>query len=158
MTVTVFVWRAHLNRKEGFGAGHASLLVNHDYISWWPTPAGGPSPSRFGNALSSMHLRHKMSQDIKEEFGQAAFVSAPLRGLDEPRMERWAAALRTGIGQKKEFEQIDHYKLFSSNCAGLVLRGLLVGKNMEKGLLAFVMKLSAPLPRDCEYAARLLGG
>jgi hypothetical protein len=156
VAVIVFVRRARVvaTPKLDMSPGHASILINQKYVSWWPQ--GHNLPQSFNSGA----LHHKMSQDIKAEYGEhAAFTSAPLKGVDEKRMEKWAdVALQIGPTMRTEFERITNYKLLSTNCAGIVLRALLVGTGLDNHLTSFVMNLSVPLPRDCEIAAKLLGG
>ena len=54
------------------------FLINQKYVSWWP------QGHNLQQSFNSCALHHKMSQDVKAEYGErAAFTSAPLKGVHE---------------------------------------------------------------------------
>jgi hypothetical protein len=66
MTITVYVW--HERTRPELAPGHA-------YISWWP------QKHALREAICSPALHHKMSEDIRGEYGLPNFVSAPIPNL-----------------------------------------------------------------------------
>jgi hypothetical protein len=146
MSVTVFVWEPIPT------VGHASILVGNTYVSWWP------KKHALKEALKSTALHHRMSEDVEAEGRLPDYVSPPLKGLDEERMERWAKfILAHGPSGKLEFEAIEDYKLFSQNCAGLVVRALLIGSRRDGGILQYLGGF-IPQPLDCEMIAKWISG
>jgi len=93
--IRVHVWN-FLGSSQAWG--HASLHINHEYISWWP---GGenrhPKLTNGVPVYSVAHIQgqtykddqHLEARDPKGEIPQPPDHTIPLNGLDEKRILTW---------------------------------------------------------------------
>jgi hypothetical protein len=128
--VDIFVWEMFKT-----GVGHASMFVHGNdgkaYISWWPAPGSGVKRAIHG--MYSHGLVHSIHTD-KEEDGVPDWCSKPLQDLDEKAIIEWwkqiapSPNLHTGT----ESAKVGNYVFLTNNCAGTVVRALLMGASPEK--------------------------
>jgi hypothetical protein len=84
--VTVYVWNF---RGKSEAWGHASMLVDRTYISWWPETPGQVPSKIHRNIYTSSPIRNRTyNQDVTAE-GQAPDHSIRIEGLDETAIKDW---------------------------------------------------------------------
>jgi len=128
--ITVFVWS--MGRTDP--AGHASMQVGTDYISWFPehfrSDVGLHVGMRQGIRWGGPSYANSMQEDLAIKGRRPDYASAPIRCLNEDKIRKWwttIAPKNNTCRLSYSKEENTHYDLARLNCSTIVLRGLLVG-------------------------------
>lgn|SRR5262249_415368 len=122
--LTVFVW---MFRGKDVAWGHASLLVDQTYMSWWPE-GRNRIRSKVSDQVYSVHpIRNRtFLGDVSDE-GQQPDHRLVINGLDEKRIKDWWQSFgltRDGVlyqGPMLSWETL------AQNCSTVAARGLSIG-------------------------------
>jgi hypothetical protein len=122
--VTVFIWDF---RGSDVAWGHASLLVDQTYMSWWPE-GQNRERSKISDQIYSVHpIRDRRFSDDTAAEGGPPKHRVEIRGLNEARMKDWWQSfglMRDGVlyqGPMLPWETL------AQNCSTVAARGLSVG-------------------------------
>ena len=108
---------------EGQNVGHASMLVQSTYVSWWPDTRVGKK-----NAASALSpIRNKSyASDVADE-GKTPTNTVTLNGLDEAKILGWWASFGLVQNGQELSGPLPPYVLLTQNCSTVVARGLMIG-------------------------------
>jgi hypothetical protein len=129
--ITVFVW--NMLERSGHRAGHAALLVQRTYISWWPEDRSDSihwfRGGRFAS-FSAPSFNHTIKEDKIAEGRLPSYASPPIRCLNEQKILSWWENIRPKNNSCKisydENENIA-YDLTRMSCATIVYKALVAG-------------------------------
>ena len=122
--VTVFIWNF---RGSDVARGHASLLVDRTYISWWPEGSDRIA-SKLSHRLYSVYpIRHRLlSDDIAAERSQPDHL-IDIAGLDEIRIKEWWQSFGLTRDGLLDAGPMLPWETIAQNCSTVAARGLSVG-------------------------------
>jgi hypothetical protein len=122
--LTAFIWEF---RGKSVAWGHASLLVDATYVSWWPE-GRGRIPSKVSNQVYSVSpIRNRtLAQDIQAEQQQPDHRIL-LDGLDEMAIKNWWQSF--GLTRDGQLYQgpLQPWETLAQNCSTVAARGLSIG-------------------------------
>jgi len=122
--LTVFVWNF---RGKDVAWGHASLLVDQTYMSWWPEGRNRIA-SKVSNRIYSVHpVRNRLlSDDIAAEKYQPDHRLV-IHGLDEKKIKDWWQSF--GLSRDGLLYQgpMLPWETLVQNCSTVAARGLSIG-------------------------------
>ena len=122
--VIVYVWDF---RGKAEAWGHASMLVDNTYVSWWPEKPG-QLPSKVHNNIYASHpFRNRTySEDVRDE-GEPPNHIIRINGLNEKTIKDWWQSFgltRDGLIYQGPLQTWDTLK---RNCSNVVATGLKKG-------------------------------
>lgn len=122
--VTVYIW---MFRGKDVAWGHASLLVDQTYISWWPEDDGRIS-SKVSEQIYTVHpiYNRKFVDDVADE-GQQPDHRLMISGLDEGKIKDWwqlFGLTRDGVLYEGPLLP---WQTLKQNCSTIAARGLSIG-------------------------------
>jgi hypothetical protein len=122
--LTVFIWQY---RGKSIAWGHASLLVDQTYMSWWPE-ARGRIHSKISNKIYTANpiRNRKLNDDVADE-GQHADYQMRIDGLDERAIKDWWQSF--GLTRDGQLYQgpLLPWETLAQNCSTVAARGLSIG-------------------------------
>lgn len=122
--ITVYVW-SFRGKNEAWG--HASLLVGHTYISWWPQQPGQVPSKIHANIYASHPFRNRTyASDVSAE-GQSPDNTVQLDGLNESAITDWWQSfglVRDGIELQGP---LPAWQTLNQNCSNVVAMALQIG-------------------------------
>ena len=122
--LTVFIWQF---RGKAVAWGHASLLVDRTYMSWWPE-GRGRIHSKISSQIYTAHpFRDRtFEQDVAAE-GQRPDHEVQINGLDESAIKDWWQGF--GLTRDGVFYQgpLQPWETLAQNCSTVAARGLSAG-------------------------------
>jgi len=150
--LTVFIWDF---RGKDVAWGHASVLVNRTYMSWWPEGRNRLRSKVHPNIYSAGPFRdRKFAEDVEAE-GQQPDQSIELAGLDEGAIEDWWQSFGlTGDGVLY-YGPLLNWETLTLNCSTVAAHALTVGggKNFASWTKVWNVVWT---PRDVLHYARAI--
>jgi len=122
--VTVYIWTF---RGKDVAWGHASLLVNGTYMSWWPEGNGRIASKIHGQVYSVSPIRNRTLDDDVYDEGQDPDHTIVIHGLDERKIKDWWQSFGlTREGVLYEGPLLP-WSTLKQNCSTVVARALSIG-------------------------------
>ena len=122
--LTVFIWTF---RGKDVAWGHASLLVDHTYMSWWPEGRNRIA-SKVSDRVYSVHpIRNRQFADDVDAEQSYPDCRIPVKGLDEAKIKDWWQSLgltRDGVLFNGPMLP---WATLQQNCSTVAARGLSIG-------------------------------
>ena len=112
--ITVYVWNY---RGKNVAWGHASMLVNKTYVSWWPQ--GQDREKIVGDIYSVRPIPNRTYADDKQDEGQGADHQIVIKGLAEPKIIKWWNHLKSNPASR--------WTTLGQNCSTTVANALCHG-------------------------------
>ena len=123
--LTVYIWKY---RGSKTAWGHASLLVDQTYMSWWPEPEDRISSKVHPNIYTVGAIRARsFDDDVRDEDDLQPDHAIQLHGLDENAIKDWWQSfglVRDGVLYQGPLLPWETLKL---NCAAVTAHGLTIG-------------------------------
>jgi hypothetical protein len=117
--INVYVWLPKQIESQK-NVGHASILVNGTYISWWPDEAAG-----LGRDFHPIRNKNFQS-DIQDEGCQPDWTIT-LAGLNETEILNWWQMFGLTLGNTVFEGPLPPYNLATQNCSTVVAMALKKG-------------------------------
>lgn len=121
---TVYVW-SFRGKREAWG--HASMLVDATYMSWWPESPGQVPSGIHPNIYASHPFRNRSFEEDTKAEGYPPDNVIELTGLNETAIKDWWQSFgltRDGVQYQGPLEP---WKTLGQNCSTVVARGLSIG-------------------------------
>ena len=121
--INVYIWEF---RGKNEAWGHASLLCDNTYISWWPQ-IPGQVPSKIQNIYTSHPYRNRSFQDDVRDERQQPDHTIPISGLDETAIKDWWARFGLVRDTTELIGPLPPWSTLSQNCSTIVATALQKG-------------------------------
>ena len=123
--VTVFIW---MFRGKNVAWGHAALLVDQTYMSWWPE-GRGRIRSKVSDQLYTVLpiYNRQFADDVDGEDGRQPDHRLLINGLDEVKIKDWWQSF--GLTRDGVLYQgpLLPWETLAQNCSTVAARGLSIG-------------------------------
>ena len=122
--LTVFIW---VYRGKDVAWGHASMLVDQTYMSWWPE-GRNRIRSKVSNDIYTVHpIRDRKFADDQEGEGQPPDHNVVIKGLDEKKIKDWWQIFGLTRDGVQYYGPMQPWQTLQQNCSTVVARGLSIG-------------------------------
>ena len=122
--LTVYIWNF---RGKDIAWGHASLQVDHTYMSWWPEERNRLRSKVSNKIYSVQAIRNRLlSDDIAAE-RMPPDHQLVIQGLDEKKIKDWWQSF--GLSRDGVLYQgpLQAWETLAQNCSTVAAKGLAVG-------------------------------
>lgn len=146
--LTVHVWGPMVTLKHRL-AGHASISIASEYISWWPTT---------GVFNTSPHRKRSLAMDIEAEAKRSP-ENTIINGLDEKAILEWWSGFGLQRGGTSLHGPLLPYDLAKQNCSTVAAMALRAGGGDQYAGSWWVKNNIVWTPRDVgRYAQAINDG
>lgn len=131
--ITVYIW-SFRGKTEAWG--HASMLVDKTYMSWWPEHPGQITSRIHRNIYSSGPFRDRKFEDDVSAERQSPDHEIELLGLDEDAVKDWWQSF--GLARDGVLYQgpLLPWETLTMNCSTVVAHGLTLAGGKKHATLA----------------------
>ncbi|MEP6945211.1 MAG: hypothetical protein ABJA02_04785 [Acidobacteriota bacterium] len=122
--IKVYIWEF---RGKSEAWGHASMLCDNTYISWWPAKPGQVPSKVHSNIYSAYPFRNRgFADDVRDERQQPDHT-IHISGLNETAIKDWWASFGLVRDMAELIGPLPPWSTLSQNCSTIVATALSKG-------------------------------
>ena len=122
---TAFIWKF---RGKDIAWGHASVLVDRTYMSWWPEGSNRRSSKLHRNIYTAGPFRARTYEDdVAGEDNKDPDYQIVLNGLDEDAMKTWWQSFGLTRDGVLYYGPLQPWETLTLNCSTVASRALYMG-------------------------------